>query len=472
MPEIGDLRNRMDQITLDLVRLFKQRTDIAVEIGRVKKTIGKGVTDEAREDALRGKVAALAGQVGLEAELAAKFLNFLLSESVRVQSDNCGGDDGTGGGCCEGRQTHLSVFRRAKEMEREGRKVIHMEVGEPDFMPPLAVRAAMQDSFDRGITRYGPAEGRAELRDALARRISADHGVRLGRENILVTPGARFSVFLAVTTLLSPGDEMIIIEPAWPAYGDCARNAGVRVRAVRTTLEDRWEPTAEQVARAVNSSTRMLVLNYPNNPTGKILPAKLQDEIMRVARDNGLYVLSDEIYSRYARAPWKSVLEYGYDRAITVQSFSKSHAMTGFRVGYAVADGTLVKRMAGLQALSLTSVPEPMQYAAEAALGEDTSGNTRTVNSRLDMLASRAREAGLEFADPDGAMYLFARVARKGFDGAEFAAKALEEDGLALAPGAGFGDYGSFIRISACGGDEKTLKEGIDTLNRILERWE
>jgi len=454
MSGIDDLRNRMDQVTLDLVRLLKQRTDVAREIGRVKKTIGKGVTDEARENSLRDKVISLSKEVGLEENLAVRFLNFLLNESVRVQSGS--------------RQTHLSVFLKAKELERQGRKIVHMEVGEPDFTPPGIVRTAMQESFDRGFVRYGHAAGRAEFRRALAEKASKDYGVQASEENILVTPGARFSVFLAITTLLSPGDEIVVIEPAWPAYRDCALNAGVKVRSVKTTLEGRWEPEIGEIEGLVDSSTKMIVLNYPNNPTGKVLPAALQDKIVELARRNDLYVLSDEIYALYARVPWKSVLEYGYDKSIVAQSFSKSHAMTGFRIGYSVAEKSIVERMSRLQALSLTSVSEPMQYAAMTALDQDTSGNAATIGSRLDVLSESAREAGLEFLEPDGAMYIFAKAGRDGFDGTELSRKALEE-GLAVAPGEGFGDYKEFVRISACR-DEKTLKEGMDILSEVLGR--
>jgi len=454
MSGIDDLRNRMDQVTLDLVKLLKRRTDIAGEIGRVKKTIGKGVTDEARENSLRDKVVSLSKEVGLDEGLAVRFLNFLLNESVRVQSGS--------------RQTHLSVFLKAKELERQGGKIVHMEVGEPDFMPPRIVRTAMQESFDRGFVRYGQAAGRVEFRKALAEKASKDYSIQADEENILVTPGARFSVFLAITTLLNPGDEIVIIEPAWPAYRDCALNAGVKVRSVKTTLENRWEPKIEEIEGLVDSNTRMIVLNYPNNPTGKILPAALQDEIVELAKRNDLYVLSDEIYAQYARVPSKSILEYGYDKSIVAQSFSKSHAMTGFRVGYSVAEKSIVERMSRLQALSLTSVSEPMQYAAMTALDQDTSENTATINSRLAVLSEKAREANLEFLEPDGAMYIFAKASQESFDGVEFSHKALEE-GLAVAPGDGFGDYKEFIRISACR-DEKTLKEGMDILSEVLRR--
>jgi len=282
----------------------------------------------------------------------------------------------------------------------------------------------------------------------------------------LVSPGARFSVFLAISTLLTPGDEIIVIEPAWPAYKDCTLNAGVKLRAIKTTLENEWEPNIDEIKNSINSNTKMIVLNYPNNPTGKILPTKIQDDIIQLAIKNDLYVLSDEIYSQYCYKDWKSVLLYNYKKSIVTQSFSKSHAMTGFRIGYAIANPEIIDKMAKLQALSLTNVSEPIQFVALQALEADTSNNSNIMKSRLDSLTEKAKEIGLDFVKPDGSMYLFAKVKKDGFDGTKFANDLLEH-GLAVAPGEGFGDYRDFIRISACQ-DEKKLMEGMAILDTIL----
>ena len=452
MSDINDLRNKMDEVTLKMIELLKTRTDIAKEIGEVKKNIGKGVTDEAREDSLRGKVISLCNSIGLDETMATKFLNFLLNESVKVQSTN--------------KQTHLSIFLKAKSLEAQGKKIIHMEVGEPDFLPPKIVKEALGEVFDKGFLKYGQAKGMPVFREALAKYVSKKFNVNIQHDNIIVSPGARFSIFTAITTLLNPGDEMIVIEPAWPAYKDCALNSGIKVRTINTTFEDKWEPSLEQIKNTINSNTKMIVLNYPNNPTGKILNEKLQDDIIEIAKENNLYVLSDEIYSQYAKTNWKSILSYNYDKSIVTQSFSKSHAMTGFRVGYGIADSKIIEKMAKLEALCLTNVSEPIQYVAMKALEADTSNNTNTVQTRLDALAQKASEMGLDFIAPDGAMYLFARVNQEGFDGVEFANSTLEK-GLAVAPGEGFGDYKNFIRLSACQ-DEETLVEGMSILSNIM----
>ncbi|MEE8384093.1 MAG: aminotransferase class I/II-fold pyridoxal phosphate-dependent enzyme [Nitrosopumilus sp.] len=452
MSDINDLRNKMDEVTLEMIKLLKTRIDIAKEIGEVKKNMGKGVTDEIREDNLRGKVISLSKNIELDESIATKYLNFLLNESVKVQSAN--------------KQTHLSIFLKAKSLEQQGKKIIHMEVGEPDFLPPPIVKQALEEVFEKGFLKYGQARGMPIFRDALAKYISSKFNTNVSQDNIIVSPGARFSIFTAISTLLNPGDEMIVIEPAWPAYKECALNSGIKVRTINTTLEDNWEPSLEQIENTINSNTKMIVLNYPNNPTGKILPEKLQDDIISIARKNNLYVLSDEIYSQYAKSSWKSILSYNYEKSIVTQSFSKSHAMTGFRIGYAIADTKILEKMAKLEALCLTNVSEPIQYIAMKALEADTSNNSNTVQNRLDVLVEKAKKMGLDFVVPDGAMYLFARVNKEGFDGIQFANSTLEK-GLAVAPGEGFGNYKNFIRISACQ-DEKILIDGMNILDNIM----
>ena len=452
MSNIDDLRNKMDEITLEMIELLKTRTDIAKEIGEIKKNIGKSITDETREENLRGKVISLCKNIELDETIAVKFLNFLLNESIKVQSTN--------------KQTHLSIFLKAKSLEQQGKKIIHMEVGEPDFLPPNIVKKSLEKVFDKGFLKYGQVKGMPIFREALAKYTSKKFDVEITPDNIIVSPGARFSIFTAISTLLNPGDEMIVIEPAWPAYKDCAMHSGIKVRTIKTTFENKWEPSLEQIKNTINSNTKMIVLNYPNNPTGKILDETLQDDIMEIVKKNNLYVLSDEIYSEYAKKKWKSILSYNYKKSIVTQSFSKSHAMTGFRIGYGIADVQIIEKMAKLEALCLTNVSEPIQYIAMKALEADISNNTNTVQNRLNVLAQKATDMELDFIIPDGAMYIFARINKKGFDGVQFANNTLEK-GLAVAPGEGFGDYKNFIRLSACQ-NENILVEGMNILGKVM----
>lgn len=448
---IRELRDRMEYITLSMVRLLRQRTEISHEIGELKRRAGLPVTDEAREVALRQQIIQEAIDEGIPRNVAARFLNHLLNESAIVQLQ-----DGP---------THLSIFGRAKAMEREGRRIVHMEVGQPDFGPPEAAGQALLDGFRAGHVKYGLPAGDTTLREALAEDVGRRYGIQSSLNNIMVTPGARFGVFAAITTLLDPGDEIIIMEPAWPAYKEAAIYRGAKPHVIHTTLENGWEPAAESIEGSLTSQTRMLVLSYPSNPTGKVLPTKLLDEIMELAMRHDIYVLSDEIYRDYTmRGRHRSILEYSYDKCVVTQSFSKSHSMAGMRIGYTVSSPDTIQRMTAASALCLTGVAGVIQYAALKSLDYDTTQNVETIRERLDVISERSRKAGLEFLPPDGGMYVFGRV--PGVKGMEVVERCLEE-GLALAPGTGFGHYPEFLRISAGTGEVET---GMNILYNVLRK--
>ena len=453
MSEIDKLRNQMDDTTLEIIRLLKKRVGISKEIGSIKSNLGIGITDEERESQLRTKVLALCEEIGLDRSIAAKFLNFLLNESVKIQSSN--------------KQTHLSVFLKSKELERQGKKIIHMEVGEPDFPPPSIVKNALEEVYEKGFGRYGEARGMPQFREALAKNISDKYETSAKDENIIVCTGARFAVYLAISTLLDPGDELVVIEPSWPAYQDCAMITGIKTRIVHTTLENKWEPQLDEIADKINPNTKMIVLNYPNNPTGRIIPEKIQDEIIQLAIKNNLYILSDEIYSEYCFSDWKSVLSYDYKKAIVTKSFSKSHSMTGFRIGYAVSSSEIINKMSKLQATCMTNVSEPIQYVAMKALNANVTHNKSEIKNKLDIVIKKAKEIGLQFIEPDGAMYIFATGGRDNFDGTNFTNRLLDK-GVAIAPGESFGNYKNFIRISACQ-SEKNLIEGMQIIESTLK---
>jgi len=238
MSDIEKLRNEMERITTDMLKLLKSRTDISKEIGNLKNQLGLTVTDESREDELRDKMMKLSKEIGFQETLASRFLNFLLNESVRVQSSES--------------KTHLTIFLKAKELEQKGKKIIHLEVGEPDFKPPEKVKRSLSQIYDLGFGKYGPSKGIPEFRKNISQYVNQNFDAETTSENILVVPGARFGVFLAFSTLLNYGDEVIIIEPAWPAYRQCAMNAGVKIRSVKTTLENKWEPSLEQITASIN----------------------------------------------------------------------------------------------------------------------------------------------------------------------------------------------------------------------------
>jgi len=430
-----------------MLRLLKSRTDIAKEIGDLKSKQGRVVSDETREGELRNKMMKACDEIGFDKTLAARFLNFLLNESVKVQSSEA--------------QTHLTIFLKAKELERNGKNIIHLEVGEPDFKPPESVKRSLLEIYDGGFGKYGPVEGIPEFRDSIATFANNHFDCQISSKNVMVVPGARFGVFLTFSTLLNYGDEVIIIEPAWPAYRQCAINTGVKIRSIKTRLEDRWEPSLEDIKSSINNNTKMIVLNYPNNPTGKILSKKLQDSIFEIAKNNNLFILSDEIYSNYSNEKWKSMLSYNYEKSIITQSFSKSHSMTGYRIGYVISSNNIIEKMAKFQSLCLTNVSEPIQFLAMKSINDDVTQNVENIRERLGILSELAQKMNLEFEVPDGAMYIFARMKSK-VSTSELAEKLLEH-GLAIAPGNSFGDYKHFFRISACVDKEKIIK-GMDIL--------
>jgi aspartate aminotransferase len=451
MTELEKLRKKIEEITIEMLSLLKTRTEIAQEIGKIKKKEGMSVSNESREDELRELIKKQCQEINFDSNAALKFLNFLLNESVKVQSSES--------------KTHLAIFLKAKELEQKGKKIIHLEVGEPDFQPPINVKKSLSEVYDKGFGKYGPAKGLPEFRTKLAEFANENFDAKINSENVMVTPGARFGVFLSITTLLDPGDEMVVIEPAWPAYRQCAINAGIKVRSIKTTLENKWEPDIDEISSCINDNTKMIVLNYPNNPTGKILPKTLQDKIVEIARKHDLYILSDEIYSNYSNKEWTSILSYNYEKSIITQSFSKSHSMTGYRIGYLISNQKIVERLAKLEALCLTNVSEPIQYTAMKSLEDDVTNNVKLMNERLTKLEEICKEMELEFVKPDGAMYIFART-KNPINTSELSEKLLDH-GVAIAPGIGFGDYNEFFRISACL-DIKTLIQGMDILKTRL----
>jgi aspartate aminotransferase len=445
--ELESLRHQVRDITAQIMRNVHQRMELAKRIGDIKSRLGIDVKDEKVENEIRTMVLSLVDEMGMGRDFALQLLNILLAESEQVQAQNRK-QKGP-------KQTHLGIFMKAKQLEASGKKIIHMEVGEPDYSPPAAVGDSLAESFKQRQYHYTDTRGMPKLRDAIARK------EYVSEDQVVVTPGGRFAVFGAITSLLKPGQQLIVIEPAWPAYKECADFIGARTKVLRTTLESKWTTDLKQLEEMVNPSTKMIALNYPNNPTGKVLDSKTMEKIVSIAKDNGLYLLSDEVYADYAFKKFTSINEYGYDRSILVSSFSKRYAMTGFRVGYAVAEKDIIAKMAKVQAVGITSVAEPVQHAALAALGEDATENVRTMKKRLDFVCRKLKEMSLRFIEPDGAMYVYPEIPRG--DDISLVERLLEK-GVAIAPGSGFGDYyRQFVRISACQ-PEKTLERGLDVM--------
>jgi aspartate aminotransferase len=452
MDDLEKLRGEIRQVTIEIMKQVKRRMEIAKQIGEIKGKKGLDIVDEKAEDELRKAIVQLCSQIDLDADIGIRVLNMLLNESEKVQLK---------------RKTPTAMFAKAKQLESQGKKIIHLEVGEPDFVPPDTVKKALTDAMEQGHYHYTEPRGVPKLREALASSLRKKFNASVKEEQVIVTVGGRFAVFLAVSSLVKPGDEIVVIEPYWPAYRECAELVNAKLRVLHTTLEDKWLPDLNKLENMVNDNTKMLIINYPNNPTGKVLDAKYMEKIVNIAKANKLILMSDEVYADYSFNKFTSILNYNYENSILISSFSKGPAMTGFRVGYAVADPEIISKMVKLQAIALTSVAEPMQYAALSALDNNVKQNADIMKKRLSLISNRLKKMPVSFVEPDGAMYVFARVDLDGFNADQFVEKTLDE-GLALTPGSSFGNYNNFLRISA-GQSEDVIEEGLDILQRTLQ---
>ncbi|MFZ0357031.1 MAG: aminotransferase class I/II-fold pyridoxal phosphate-dependent enzyme, partial [Nitrososphaeraceae archaeon] len=393
--QLEKLREDMRLVTADIIKLVQKRMSIAGEIGNIKNNLMMKIEDITVEQDIARYVNDLGTQVGLKTEFIGKLLNLLFLESIRIQKSKHSSK--------EPKIDHMVMFLKAKQLESEGKKIIHLEVGEPDYLPPVSVKNELSKTFEKKRVHYTQTTGVPILRKSIAKKRSVKE------ENVIVTPGARFAVFSAMVSALSVGDEVIISEPAWPAYRDCANFIGVKVKAVRTNVHQNWDLDLSQLEQMITPNTKMIVLNSPNNPTVKIVCQQQIDAVLALAGKNDIYVLSDEVYSMYSYVPYKSILDFEYNKSIMVSSFSKSHAMTGFRVGYAISGKDIIDKISKIQAIAITSVAEPMQYAAVAALNADVTKNKILMKKRLDFIGKQLENLPCEYINPDGGMYYFVR---------------------------------------------------------------
>jgi aspartate aminotransferase len=452
---LDDLREEMRNITSQLIKLVHDRMEVAKKIGNIKQQLKIEIEDEKVELDIKKTILKLTKEIGMDTEFSGRLLNLLLSESVKLQNVQNTSNKSS---------THIAIFMKAKELEKTGKKIIHMEVGEPDYPPPLKVKEELAKIYDNKRYHYTEISGLSQLRQAISKKFA-----NIVPEQVLVTPGGRFAVFCAISSLLNSGDEIINIEPSWPAYKECADFIGAKTRVLKTTLEDKWAPNLKMLENLININTKMIVLNYPNNPTGKILDSHLLEKIVSIAREYNLFILSDEVYLDYSFGQYNSILDYQYDKSIMVSSFSKTYAMTGFRVGYGIGNTNIISQMRKVQATSITSVAEPMQYSALVAIGDDIQGNIDSIQSRLNLICKRLQEMKTEFIVPNGAMYVFPKILAKNYSDDISLVYDLLQNGVAIAPGSGFGNsYKQFIRISACQ-SPKLLNEGLDILEKYLK---
>ena len=374
-----------------------------------------------------------------------------------------------------GTETAFDVLVRARALEAQGRSVIHLEIGEPDFATPLHIVEAAKQALDEGWTHYGPTQGYPELREAIAAYVSRTRRTRVGPEHVAVVPGGKPVLFFPMLALLEPGDEVLYPNPGFPIYESMIRFLDAVPVPMPLVEERGFSIDLDRLHDSLTDKTRLLILNSPQNPTGGVIPAGDLEAIAAMVRGRDLMVLSDEIYSRiwYEHEPASIASLPGMlDKMILLDGFSKTYAMTGWRIGYGVMPGCLVDAVNKLMVNSTSCTASFTQRAALAAL----TGPQDDVN-RMVAEFRRRRDAfcdgldslpGFRCARPGGAFYAFASVRGTGISSKELADRLLDEAGVASLNGGSFGAYGEgYLRFSYANSYEN-LMEAVRRIRAFL----
>jgi len=460
MDEIKRLREEIRIVTEEIIRAISKRRILAEKLGEAKKALGISPIDLDAEAELRAQIAKIASENGLDPEYAQKILSLLIQDAISIQQPQT-----------KPRITHMDIFRRAKQLEMSGEKIYHLEVGEPDFGAPRQVAETLSWAASHGYAAYGEAKGRPELRKAIRDLLRENIGVDVSEDQIVITPGGRFAVYLAAASTLRPGDQAVVIDPSWPLYKQVVEMMHARSLVIHTRLEDKWRPKHEALDKYLRQKPRTIFINYPNNPTGTTISSTEMSELVEEISRTGAYLVSDEVYMDYCFTDFTSALETGYERTIVINSFSKSWGMTGYRIGYIVASKELADRAARIVSQLITCVPEFIQIAAVRAIEDREIPRSygETMKRRLEIVSRELDKIGVSYVKPSGGMYVFPKIGEDGFDSAEFALNLLEKKRVAVAPGTAFGDYPEYIRISV-GLGEEDLRKGLQILVENLQR--
>ena len=351
------------------------------------------------------------------------------------------------------------INEKALKLESQGKKIIRLNLGDPDLATPNEIIEAAYDAMKRGKTKYSSSYGELPLREKLAKI----HGV--SADNIVITPGSKWGVFSTMYLSLKGGGNVVIPTPYWTAYDLIAKTVGVETRLLKTELEDGWRIDLDKLERLIDDKTRMIILNNPNNPTSKVMDDEVLDGVVEIANKKGVTILSDEVYGTIAFTKTKSILDYGENNHIVTTGFSKTFTMTGWRIGYVIAKKELVDRITKLNQITVNNVPVFIQEAALKALELQKQLSTKIKNEyqeRARLASKQLKAAGLEFTEPQAPFYVFPR--KRGLDSERFTLELLDK-GVAVAPGTAFGDYREHFRISLT-----APREEIGTaLDRICE---
>lgn len=375
----------------------------------------------------------------------------------------------------------LAVDSKAKALAAAGHDVCGFGAGEPDFGTPEFITEAGIRALREGKTKYGPAAGIQALREAVAGKYGRDNGLAgVKAEQVVISPGGKYSCMLAVQAVCGPGDEVIIPAPYWVSYPEMVKLAGGKPVTVFAGRDQGYKVTPEQIREAVSPRTKLLILNSPSNPTGAVYTRKELEAITATALELGLYILSDEMYEHllYDGAVHHSPASFSAEaaqRVMTVWGFSKTFAMTGWRLGTLVAAPRLAKACGDIQSQTTSGPTTFAQYGALAAM-QDWPRAMAAVAAMLEhfdrrrkfLLAGLNAIAGVVCPRAEGAFYLFPDVSALGLNAETFALKILEEEKVAVVPGEGFGAPG-YLRLSYATGDE-VLAKGLERMARFCAR--
>jgi aspartate aminotransferase len=370
-----------------------------------------------------------------------------------------------------GTETAFEVLSKARALERQGRSIIHLEIGEPDFDTPANVVEAGVTALRKGWTHYGPSAGLPELRQAIAEYVSRTRGVKVRSEDVVVVPGGKPIIFFTILSLIDEGDEVIYPNPGFPIYESMIRYVGGRAVPIQLREERDFSLDVNELASLINERTRLIIVNSPQNPTGGILPRRDIEHVAEIIGDRNVIVLSDEIYSRllFDGAQHFSIISVPgmQERTILLDGFSKTYAMTGWRMGYGVMRADLAAHITRLMTNSNSCTASFTQVAGIEALTGDQSSVDHMRDEfqrRRDVfVAGLNKIKGFSCRLPKGAFYVFPNITRTGWKSKPLADALLEQAGIAALSGTSFGAFGEgYLRFS--------VANSLENLQLALER--
>lgn len=369
----------------------------------------------------------------------------------------------------------INLLNREAELRRAGEKIISFSLGEPDFSTPGKILEFACERMFEGETHYTPSAGIMELRRRIAEKYRNENNVDAGEMNVIVTP-AKFGIFISYLTILNRSDEILIPDPGWVSYAEMAHLVGAKPLFYKLKEENDFQIDFQDMMNKIGKKTRAIVINTPSNPTGSILSIDSLKFIRDMAIDHNLYVISDEIYEKLiyeGRHISIASLDGMFDRTITINGFSKSHAMTGLRVGYVIASESLIKYMDRVQQHTLTCAPSFSQYAALRALEDDSDSRVMVeeFRRRRDLIFTGLSKIPVfNVKKPEATFYIFPRFSYSGLDSMEMARVLLEKLKISTVPGVAFGPNGEYhLRFSFSTSQENIL-EGIRRMEDGLAR--